>query len=130
MEFLFEILFSVFGELLLQLLFEVLVDIGFGALAGRAEAAKRNPVVAFFGYILLGAIAGGLSLLLLRNHLLKAMWLRLTTLVVVPVVAGWMMSFIGSRREAKGKERTRMESFANGWAFALAMGMVRFFFAR
>ncbi len=130
MEFLFEILFSVFGELLLQLLFEVLVDIGFGALASSAQVAKRNPVVTFLGYVCLGAIAGGLSLLLLHNHLLKAMWLRVAMLVVIPAVAGWLMSFIGSRREAKGGERTRLESFINGWGFALAMGLVRFFFAK
>lgn len=130
MEFLFEILFSVFGELLLQLVFEVLADLGLGAWSERAKTARRNPVVAFFGYVCLGAIAGGLSLLLFRDHLLKATWLRVAMLVVVPLLAGWLMSFIGARREAKGGERTRMESFANGFAFALAMGLIRFFFAK
>jgi len=104
--------------------------LGLGAWSERANTARRNPVVAFFGYVCLGAIAGGLSLLLFRDHLLKATWLRVAMLVVVPLLAGWLMSFIGARREAKGGERTRLESFANGFAFALAMGLIRFFFAK
>ena len=62
--------------------------------------------------------------------MLKATWLRVVLLVVIPLVAGWLMSFIGARREAKGASRTRLESFANGYAFALAMGVVRFLFAK
>lgn len=130
MEFIFEFLFSFFGELLLQLFVEVLADLGIRALSGWADAAKRNPIAAFLGYAVMGAMAGGLSLLLFRDHMLKATWLRVVLLVIIPLLAGWLMSFIGARREAKGVTRTRLESFANGWAFALAMGLVRFFFAK
>ena len=130
MEFLFELLFSVLGELLLQLVFEVLVDLGLGAWSERAKTARRNPVFAFLAYVCLGAVAGVLSLLLFRDHLVRATWLRVVMLVLIPLLAGWLMSFIGARREAKGGERTRMESFANGFAFALAMSLIRFFFAK
>ena len=88
------------------------------------------PISAFLGYLVMGAAAGGISLLLFHDHMLKATWLRVVLLLVIPLLAGWMMSFIGARREAKGAERTRLESFANGWAFALAMGLIRFFFAK
>ena len=130
MEIILEFLFSFFGELLLQLFAEVLADLGVRFVSGWADAAKRNPVAAFLGYLVMGAVAGGLSLLLFREHMLKATWLRVVLLVVIPLVAGWLMSFIGARREAKGASRTRLESFANGYAFALAMGVVRFLFAK
>ena len=130
MEFLFEILFSFFGELLLQLVFELLVDFGFGSLADNAKAAKRNPIVAVCGWIVLGAVAGGLSLLLVRVHLLKQIWLRIAMLLIVPALAGLMMTILGKFREAKGQVRTCLESFWCGFAFALAMGLVRFFFAK
>ena len=130
MEFLFELLFSFFGELLLQLVFELLVYFGFGSTADRAKAARRNPVVAICGWIFLGAIAGGVSLVLMRNHLLKQVWLRVAMLLVIPALAGWMMSALGRFRETKGQERTRLESFWCGFAFALSMSLVRFFFAK
>jgi hypothetical protein len=130
MEIILEFLFSFFGELLLQLFAEVLADLGVRFVSGWADAAKQNPVAAFLGYLVMGAVAGGLSLLLFREHMLKATWLRVVLLVVIPLVAGWLMSFIGARREAKGASRTRLESFANGYAFALAMGVVRFLFAK
>ena len=130
MEFIIELLFSIVGELCLQIVFEVLADFGLKSLAETMRAKKRNPALAFVGFVLLGIIAGGLSLLLFRHHLLKPHWLRVTWLVIMPLVVGKVMSLIGSFWETKHRERTRLETFINGWAFALAMGLVRFFFAK
>mgnify|MGYP003331797651 CR=1 FL=1 len=91
MEIILEFLFSFFGELLLQLFAEVLADLGVRFVSGWADAAKQNPVAAFLGYLVMGAVAGGLSLLLFREHMLKATWLRVVLLVVIPLVAGWLM---------------------------------------
>src|SRR5436190_280245 len=61
MEFLFELLFEIFAELLLQVVAEVLFEIGLRSLA--APFKKRpNPYLASIGYVLFGAVAGGLSL--------------------------------------------------------------------
>ena len=130
MEFIIELLFSILGEICLQIVFEVLADFGLKSFAETMRAKKRNPILAFVGFALLGIIAGGLSLLLFRNHLLKPHWLRVTWLVIMPLMVGKVMSLIGSFWETKHRERTRLETFINGWAFALAMGLVRFFFAK
>ena len=118
------------GESLLQLVFEILVDFGFRAVVESAESAGRNRVLRLLGYFCLGAIAGGLSLLLIPNHMVRDTWMRVAIVAVIPVLAGWLMSVIGQRRESKGRVRRQLESWASGYSFALAMSLVRFFFAR
>ena len=51
-------------------------------------------------------------------------------LVGIALVAGWAMSAFGKWQEKQGGVRASLERFWNGFAFALAMGLVRFFFAR
>ncbi len=129
MEFIFEILFNVLGELFIQLVGELLVNYGLRS-AVDGDTARRHPFLSLFGNILLGAIAGGLSLLVFREHFLKAQWLRVAMLFVIPPLAGVMMSAFGKWQEKHGGERASLERFWNGLAFALAMGIVRFLYAK
>ena len=46
MEFIIELLFSIVGELCLQIVFEVLADFGLKSLAETMRAKKRNPASA------------------------------------------------------------------------------------
>ncbi len=130
MEFLAELLFSFAGEALVQFVFEVLADLGFRAVVKSTESANSNRVLRLIGCFCIGALAGGLSLLLFPKHMIHDTWLRVVIVVVVPALAGWWMSVIGSRREAKGQTRSPLEVWANGYSFALAMSLVRFFFAK
>ena len=129
MEVIFEILFNVLGELFIQLVGELLVNYGLRA-AVDGDTARRHPFLSLFGNILLGAIAGGLSLLVFREHFLKAQWLRVAMIFVIPPLAGVMMSAFGKWQEKHGGERASLERFWNGLAFALAMGIVRFLYAK
>ena len=129
MEFLFEILFNFVGEVLLQAFFELLINFGLRSVVD-GYTARRHPVLSLFGNVLLGAIAGGLSLLVFKEHFLKATWLRIAMLIVIPPLAGLMMSAFGKWQEKQGGERASLERFWHGLAFALTMGLVRFFFAK
>ena len=137
MEFILELLFNVltevilplFGELLLQLFGELLVNYGLRALMGD-DVARRNPIISLLGIVLLGSLAGGLSLLVVGNHFFKNIWLRVAMLFVIPPLAGLVMTTFGKWQEKRGGERASMERFWHGLAFALAMGLVRFFYAK
>ena len=52
------------------------------------------------------------------------------SLILSPLITGSVMSLIGSSVRRHGKKPTRIESFGYGFAFALGMAAVRFFFVR
>lgn len=124
-----EFLVSVLGEFLLQLLGEVLLEFGFQSLA---EPFRRQPSpwLAALGSAVFGAVAGGLSLLVLDHHLTPAGWPRTLNLMFTPVAVGLAMSFMGAWRARRGQPVMRIDRFLYGYVFALAMAVVRFVFAQ
>lgn len=131
-EIIFQILgwlFELLGELLLQMLFEALAE-AFGH-ALRVPFRRKQPVrpwLAAIGYVLFGAAAGGLTLWLVPELYIKTPGLRLANVLITPVLAGLVMEAIGAWRERRDKEVLRLESFAYGYLFALAMAAVRYAF--
>ncbi len=133
MEIIFELLSSIFGfllqalfEILAQAVFEVLGEVGLRSLAEPFRRSKpTNPVLAGFGYLLYGAIAGGLSLLLPRIFAVPR-WLRLLNIAITPVACGFIMAKVGQIRERRGDKPVRLDTFAYGYLFALAMAVVRY----
>jgi hypothetical protein len=143
MEILFELLVTALefiAEIALQLAFEWLAGTGVRGLrdardtrnARRAKPAARevSPALAVLGYAALGAIVGAISLWPFPNSFLGPYPARLANLVVTPVIAGALMSFIGGRRQLKGEPPIRLDRFAYGVVFAFAMSLVRFLWAR
>ncbi len=133
MEIILEILFALFGgllqalfEILAQAVFEVAAEIG---LRGLVEPLRRsrpiNPFLAGVGYLLYGAIAGGLSLLIPKMFT-APLWLRVLNLVVTPVACGFIMAKLGQVRQRRGEKTIRIDRFLYGYLFALAMAIVRF----
>ncbi|GDY19466.1 hypothetical protein LBMAG56_08110 [Verrucomicrobiota bacterium] len=129
MEFIFEILFQFLAELVIQFFGELLMDFGLRSLVD-GHTARRHPVLSFSGSVLLGVIAGIVSLLLFKEHFLPTAALRVAALLLVPSLAGWAMSLVGKWQEKRGGERAGLERFVNGFGFALAMSLIRFAFAR
>ena len=126
-----EILFIIFqflGEILLQLLFEVLLEAGFHSMASSFKR-RPNPVLASIGYFLWGAIAGGLSLLLFPTSFITTQYLKITNLIATPIILGLVMVAIGRLRHKQGKELVRLDKFIYAFLFALAMSLVRFHWA-
>lgn len=130
MEFIFEVVFQILGELLLQVFFEFLAELGF---RGLREPFRRpsplHPLFAAVCYAGFGALAGAVSLLFLPHLLITSRAGQLANLVVTPLASGLLMSLLGAWRRRKGQEIVRLDVFAYGFVFALAMALVRFFLA-
>lgn len=129
MEFIFEALFQFLGELLLQGGIELLVELGLHAVEDGLKR-PRSPVVSAIGYLLLGALAGGLSLLILPHSAIASPLLRQGNVLVTPLAVATVMMLIGRRRDRKGQTLVRLDRFGYAFAFAFAMALVRYFFAK
>ena len=128
MEFFFEIILQFFGELLLQLFVELLLELGLHSMANTFER-PRNPVLSAIGYVLWGAIAGGLSLLLFPTSFVHNHALKLGNLFIIPILLGGCMMLVGKFRTKKDKPLIRLDSFAYGFLFAFSMSLVRYVWA-
>lgn len=119
--------FQFLGELLLQILFEAVAELlGHSLIEPFRRKEPMNAWLAGIGYALYGCIAGGLSLLIIPNLFISASWLRVTNLVLTPILAGLIMSYLGARRRKREKQTIRLETFSYGFVFALAMAIIRF----
>lgn len=130
MEILFELLFVLLqfvGELLLQIILEFLFELGLHSVREPFRRPKPlHPSLAAIGYVILGAAAGAISLWIFPELFIATGWLRVVSLVVTPAAAGAAMAAIGAWRRTKAKEVIRLDRFAYGFLFALAMAIVRF----
>lgn len=118
------------AELLLQLVFEVLGELGLRALREPFKPAHEvSPWVAGLGYAIFGAAAGACSLWLFPAPFLQSPWARIVNLGVTPLAAGAAMSLMGAWRRRRGQDLLRLDRFSYGVLFALSMALVRFFFA-
>lgn len=123
-----EILFELLAELLFQVLGEMLVELGLQSLAAPFRK-QPNVWLAVPGYALLGAGLGALSLWAFPHHFTRDGWPRLVNLVFIPVLAGFAMALLGRWRARRGDTVLRIDRFAYGYLFALAVAVVRFNFA-
>ena len=96
-----------------------------------AEPFRKQPNIwmAVLGYLLLGGMVGALSLWIAPQHLTRDGWPRLVNLVFMPVVAGSAMTLMGRWRARRGDPVLRIDRFACGYLFALAVAVVRYNFA-
>ena len=125
LEFLFEIL----GEFLLQAIVEFFVELSVHA-GWKPTRKPTNQWVAGIGYTIFGAILGWLSLLVFPSYLVTSEAMRILNLVLTPVAAGLLMCAMGAWRARRGDEVLRIDRFAYGYLFALALALVRFIFAK
>lgn len=125
-----EVLFEIFGELLIQLLFEALAQAGIHAFRNPDRLpAAQNPWLVGCGYALLGAICGAATLIFLPHYLLHSGGTRWVYLLLAPVAAGAGSTVIGILRTRDKAQRLGLDRFAYGYVFALAFALVRFNFA-
>lgn len=123
----FEFLFEIFGEFLLQVFGELLFEYGFRFLAAPFEK-RPHPWIAAAGYVIFGLLLGALSLLVFPHNFVPRPW-RLANLLLTPLAVGAAMSLLGAWREGRGQRVLRIDRFAWGYLFALAVAVVRFLFA-
>lgn len=127
MEVIFELLFQFVVEILLQIVFEILAELGLHSVREPFRKAP-NPWFAAIGYAVFGAIAGALSLWIFPTLFLVAHSAQIAGLVFTPIVAGVAMTALGAWRRRRNQSIIRLDKFAYGYLFALAMAIVRFAF--
>jgi hypothetical protein len=124
-----ELFLEIVFEGLLQLGSQLLVELGYRGLAETiAPRQDRNPILAGFGYALLGLIVGGLSLFIFPEAIARGERFHGINVLVAPALAGLGMAGLGCLLERSGRRRLRIDSFAYGFIFALPMSLVRFYF--
>ncbi len=128
MEFFIEIILQIALEVLVQFFGELLVEFGLQIRSKNASPVK-NPVLAAFGYLLCGAIIGGISLIFFPHAVLDNPGIRLANLILTPIAAGLLMTFVGAIRRRKGQSVIRLDTFSYGFVFAFGMALIRFLFA-
>jgi hypothetical protein len=91
---------------------------------------KLDPILTTFSLAILGAASGILSVLILPHPLIHPSPVHGTSLLISPIVTGFVMSQIGRGLRRRGRQSTQIESFGYGFVFALAMALVRFVLVR
>ena len=128
MEILFEFLFSFIGEFVLQVLGQLFIEVGLHSLA-EPFRKEPKPWLAAVGYLIFGAVVGGLSLLVFPDYLVASKSVRVANAALSPIAAGLSMAAMGAWRARRGQTVLRIDKFSYGYLFALSMGLVRFWFA-
>jgi hypothetical protein len=76
-----------------------------------------------------GAIAGGMSLLVLPRSLITSSNLKLANLALTPVAVGLMMMMLGRFRAKNAQALVQLDRFGYAFTFALSMALIRYFCA-
>jgi hypothetical protein len=135
MDEVFIALLSAVGELLLEVFFQVVVE-AIVALVVRSvrnvleESNAINPFLAGVGYFVLGIAFGIASLRVYPHPLFHPSKLHGISLVISPVITGFVMSQVGTVLRRKGKQAVRIESFGYGFTFALGLAIIRFIYVK
>src|SRR5689334_12529076 len=97
MAILFELIVQFLWELLLQIIFEILAEFGVHC-AKEVFEGRPNPWFAAIGYVMLGAIAGVISVVAVPAMFISGRGFQIASLVVTPILAGAAMTLIGAWR--------------------------------
>jgi hypothetical protein len=131
MEFLFEILIhlvQLVGELLLQGLFELLVEVGLHSLELSPKVGENpGPVLAAGVCLFLGMLSGVVSLIIVNHSLISHVWLRIANLVITPCIAGWIVVLLGRWRQRRNPTKVIAYRAVYGFLFAFAFVLTRLY---
>ena len=126
LEFLAELILEVFGDIIFQVVFEVLTEFGFESLSNLFQPRKKaHPLLAACGLLLLGGALGLGFALLLPHRLIPKSRLPGLSLVLAPLGVGLVMQGFGMWRRKRGGTPTCLATFWGGAIFAFSMALVR-----
>lgn len=133
MEFFFELLaplLQFLAELVLQIVVELLAEAGLHGLRESFERSRPLHMAwAIVCYALFGAFCGWLSLLLFPKLFIVSPAFRIANLALTPLASGGVMAAVGAWRRRRGEALIRLDRFACGFLFALAMAVTRYHLA-
>jgi hypothetical protein len=126
----FGALLEVFAEALLQIALEALAEVGIHLARGKVEHSEsRSKWRLLLGYPMLGAMAGGLSLLVFPHSLAQGHNGRLATLLLAPLLAAGTTVALGRWRARRGQPPVNIDRMAYAYLFALGLAAVRYHWA-
>jgi hypothetical protein len=126
---------------ILELIFEVLIEIALGEGVASASRARRrfrlgpmlritvghtDVVLATLMFTFLGLSLGFLSAVVFPHHLVHPSKVHGISLLISPLITGLVMGAIGRAVHRRGRVPVRIESFGYGFTFALALALIRF----
>ena len=124
-----EFLLQIFLEFLLQVVGGLITDVVLHVLSRFIQSRRTlNALITLIMYLGFGLFVGWLSILVFPKAFVRSSNLHGISLLITPVLAGFMMSAIGWIRLRKGKLRIRLETFSCGFVFAFGMALIRLLF--
>jgi len=111
-------------------MFEFLFEFFCGVLGADLWRGPHGAWLSSIGFLLFGALLGGLGLLVFSAHFIAAERLRVLNLAFTPIAVGGCMAAIGPWRAKRGDPVLHIDCFAYGSLFALSFGVMIFFFAQ
>ena len=110
-----------------QVLFELVATLGWESVKDSARRERQaTPVLAGTGHLMLGVLAGILSLLIVPRRLAPHSPLPGLSLLASPIATGIAMHWLGEFWRGRGRDRPILFSFRAGAIFAFGMALVRF----
>lgn len=130
MEIIFEIIFGFLGELLLSVLGEVLIELGFEAVTEAPASKGGKKFFLGFLYAVAGLVLGALSLKLLPLMVLGNRSVAVLYFVLAPVVAGLALCAVSwiIHRGIDHRPFFQLSKFIDGVVFTLAFSLTRTIF--
>ena len=127
MAIILELILGLLAEVGLELIFELLIESLFYGFPESVKAFfRRSTVIEAIGYVIIGLMLGGASVLVFPESFIGHADLRILNLIVTPIIAGLLMMLIGMWRRKRGQEPVRLDSFVFGALFALSFELPRF----
>ena len=96
----------------------------------RINVRRSSALVAATILISTGVLLGFLSVLVFPHHLVHSSKHHGISLLISPLISGFVMSAIGRGVRKRGRLPVRIESFSYGFAFAFAFALIRILMVR
>ena len=126
--FLIELLLDVFGEALIQLVWEALLEFFFRTVpSAERPRPQLHPALALLVYAVAGVLIGWLTVAIYPHRLLAHPRLPGASLVISPLLAGGVMAYLGRHHPSSHERTFRLDRFSYGFVFALGISGARFF---
>ncbi len=141
MEFIFEIIFELFGELFIQIGGEAIADLfEFKVTQRRADRlglTAHTPSPPTFWqalgkcliYTVVGSAIGWLSIWLFPHLLIRNDVLQIVYIAIAPVLAALAMVWLGKWRHKRDQPAIGFDRFMYAYCFALSMAVIRHAYA-
>ena len=129
-EAIFEIIFGFIGELLLELVVEVLVEFGFHNTAGRLSDSFRSRTFVGLAYTVFGVILGFASLYIFPKVAFESAIVPTLYFIVSPIIAGFSLTTVSwlIDRGIGNSRWFKWDKFVFGVVFALGYSLSRVVF--